>query len=84
MAFGTCCPQGVLLTDVPLLPALGRALRAAEPLSLGLTVYSLVLRADVSPRLADAAMPEGLGVAAVLVSPVVLGPAVWGVARSRS
>ena len=67
MAFGTCCPRGVLLTDVPLLPALAVALRDAEPLSPVLTVYSLVSRADVSPPLAGAAMPVGLDVAAALV-----------------
>ena len=67
MVFGVCYPQGVFLTDVPLLPALGMALRDAEPLSPGLTVYSLVPRADVSPPLAGAAMPAGLDVAAALV-----------------
>jgi len=84
VAFGACCPQGVLLTDVPLLPALGVALRAAELLSPGLTVYSLVPRADASPALAGAAMLVGLDVAAALVWLAVLEPAVWGVARSRS
>ncbi len=67
MAFGACCSQGVLLTDVPLLPALGVALRDADPLSPGLMVYSLVLRADVSPPLAGAVMPAGLDVAAAPV-----------------
>ena len=62
-----CYPQGVLLTDVPLLPALGMALRDAEPLSPGMTEYSLVPRADVSPPLAGAALPAGLDVAAALV-----------------
>ena len=67
MAFGACCPQGVLLSDGPLLPALGVALRDVEPLSPGLTVYLLVPRADVSPPLAGAALPAGLDVAAALV-----------------
>ena len=84
MAHGVCCPQGGLLTDVPLLPALGVARRLAEPLSPVLTVYSLVPRACVSPLLAGAAMPAGLDVAAALVWLAVLGPAVWGVARPRS
>jgi hypothetical protein len=84
LAFGACCPQGVLLTDGPLLLALGMARRAAEPLSPVLTVYSLVPRADVSPPLAGAARLAGLDVAAALVWLAALGPAVWGVARSRS
>ena len=84
MVFGACCPQGILLPDVPLLLGLGVARRDAELLSPVLTVYSLVPRVDVSPPLAGAAMPAGLDVAAAPVSPVVLGPAVWGVARSRS
>jgi hypothetical protein len=67
VAFGVCCPQGVLLSDVPLLPALGVALRDVEPLSPVLTVYLLVPRADVSPPLAGAARPAGLDVA---VAPV--------------
>jgi hypothetical protein len=67
MAYGACCPQGVLLTDVPLLPALGVALRDVEPISPGLTVYSLVPRAAVSPPLAGAARPAGLDVAAASV-----------------
>ena len=62
-----CCPQGVLLTDVSLLSVMGMALRDAEPLSPGLTEYSLVPRADVSPPLAGAALPAGLDVAAALV-----------------
>ena len=67
MAFGACCSQGVLLTAVPLLPALGVALRDADPFSPGLMVYSLVPRADVSPPLAGAVMPAGLDVAAAPV-----------------
>ena len=67
MAFGACCSQGVLLTDVPLLPALGVALRDAAPLSPGLMVYSLVPQADVSPPLAGAVMLAGLDVAAAPV-----------------
>ena len=67
MAYGACYPQGVLLTDVPLLPAFGVALRDVESLSPGLTVYSLVPRADVSPPLAGAARPAGLDVAAAPV-----------------
>ena len=84
MAFGACCPQGVLLTDVPLLPAFGMDRRDAALLSPVLTVDSLVPRADVSPPLAGAGMPAGLDVAAALVWLAGLGPAVWGVARSRS
>ena len=84
MAFGACCPQGVLLTDVPLLPAFGMAQRDAEALSPVLTVDSLVPRADVSPPLAGAAMPAEWDVAAAPVWLVVLEPAVWEVARSRS
>jgi hypothetical protein len=67
VAFGVCCPQGGLLTDVPLLPALAVALRDAEPLWPGLTVNSLVPWADVSPPLAGAAMAAGLDVAAAPV-----------------
>ena len=84
MAFGACCPQGVLLIDVSLLPALGVALRDVAPLSPGLTVNSLVPRADVSPPLAGAAMPAGLDAAAALVWLAVLELAVWGGARFRS
>ena len=67
MAFGVCCPQGVLLTDVPLLQERGVALRNAEPLWPVLTVYSLVPWTDVFPPLAGAAMPAGLDVAAAPV-----------------
>jgi hypothetical protein len=84
VVFAACSHQGVLLLDVPLLPALGGALRDVEPLSPELTVYSLVPRADVSPPLAGAARLAGLDVAAALVWLAALGPAVWGVARSRS
>ena len=67
MALGACCLQGGLLSDVPLLWALGVALRDVEPLSPVLMVYLLVPRADVSPPLADAARPVGLDVAVVPV-----------------
>jgi hypothetical protein len=67
VAFGVCCPQGVLLTDVSLLPVREVALRDAEPLWPGLTGNSLVPWADVSPPLAGAAMAAGLDVAAALV-----------------
>ena len=67
MAFGVGCPQGVLLTAVPLLPALAVVLRDAEPLWPVLTGNSLGLWADVSPPLGGAAMLAGLVVAAALV-----------------
>ena len=67
MAFGVCCPQGVLLTDVPLLPALEVVLRDAEPLWPVLTGNSLGHWAGVSPLLAGAAMPAELDVAAAPV-----------------
>ena len=84
VAFGVCCPQGVLLTDVPLLQERGVALRNAEPLWPVLTGNSLAPWADVSPPLAGAARLAGLVVAAAPVSPVVREPAVWEVARSHS
>ena len=52
---------------MPLLSALGVALRDVEPLSPVLTVYLLVPRAYVSPPLAGAVKPAGLDVA---VAPV--------------
>jgi hypothetical protein len=76
VAFEACCPRGVLLTDVPLRPALGVVLRDAEPLSPVLTGYSPVPRVAVSPLLVGAAMPVGLDVAAAPVWPVVPRPAV--------
>ena len=67
MAFGVCCPQGVLLTAVPLLPARGVALPDAEPLWPVLTGNSLGLWVDVSPPQAGAARPAGVDVAAAPV-----------------
>jgi hypothetical protein len=67
VVFAACSRQGVLLLDVPLLPALVGALQDVEPLSPALTVYSLAPRADAFPLLAGAVRPAGLDVAAVLV-----------------